>query len=115
MRVEELLVRLNRRARSHYCVKRPITLGIFRDWCEADVVVAPPKQGQKRRWSGRHYRRALEVVRLKAQGLRSLAAIRIMLFLRGYDVPAFDFETRSALTLEYIKLRNKLFGNIHST
>jgi hypothetical protein len=112
----ELLVRLNRRAKARYRVAKPITSGVLDDWLEARVVTAPPKRGRRRNWTVRHYRRALEIVRLRAAGVRSLRVIRVCLFLKGYDDAAvFDRGTRNALALEFTKLRNVIVGTIRST
>ena len=118
MRRAEFLKRLNRRAINRYGLKR-ITDGILGDWLEAGVVIAPRKEGRARRWSGRQYRMALEVVRLKSQGVRSLAFIRSLLWLKRYEVPLFDprfeLESREALAREFVQIRNTLIGRIHST
>lgn len=120
MRRDELLARLNRRAKSRYRLTSPhglpITDGMLTDWREADLIPEPLHRGRKRDWTSRHYRRALEVVRLRSQGVRSLPLARAIFFIKGIPgVPPPDTESRKALAATYIKLKNELVGHIHST
>jgi hypothetical protein len=58
------------------------------------------------RYSCRHYRRVLQVVRLYARGIKGRDEILIMLFLNGHGVK--PFEVREPIAQEFAKARAKL-------
>jgi hypothetical protein len=60
----------------------------------------------------RHYRRALQLVRLYADGVRDRDAILVQLFLRGYSVR--PHEIRCAVQQEFRKVRAQLNSTIRS-
>lgn len=61
----------------------------------------------------RHYRRALQLIRLHARGIRDTDEMLIQLFICRYSTAAH--EIREALRQEYRKARNKLNASVRST
>jgi hypothetical protein len=65
------------------------------------------------RYSCRHYRRVLQVLRLYARGLNSRDAILIALFLNGHGVK--PFEVREPIAREFARARTKLNALMRSS
>lgn len=61
----------------------------------------------------RHYRRALQLLRLRAAGIVERDAIILQLFCRGYGVSPKD--VRSALSNEVSRARSQLHSSVRST
>jgi len=64
------------------------------------------------RYSCRHYRRVLQVLKLYSRGIRSRDQILIMLFLNGHGVK--PFEVREPIAREFGRARTKLIGMARS-
>ncbi len=64
------------------------------------------------RYSCRHYRRVLQVLKLYFRGIRSRDQILIMLFLNGHGVK--PFEVREPIAREFGRARTKLIGMMRS-
>ncbi len=60
----------------------------------------------------RAYRRALQIVRLRERGIVGQDAIRIILFLNGYSLPAWD--VREALVREWPKHVKSVLAHVRS-
>jgi len=65
------------------------------------------------RYSYRHYRRVLQVLRLYARGIKGRNEILIMLFLNGHGVK--PFEVREPIAQEFAKARAKLNALMRSS
>jgi hypothetical protein len=64
------------------------------------------------RYSCRHYRRVLQVLKLYSRGIRSRDQILIMLFLNSHGVK--PFEVREPIAREFGRARTKLIGMARS-
>jgi hypothetical protein len=73
-----------------------------------------PNEGRKRRYSYscRHYRRALQLVRLYGNGRTATADLHVQLFLRGYS--GFSQALKDAVLSEYQKFRAQLIAPMRS-
>lgn len=76
----------------HYTVQRydeRVTDRMLRTWCEQGFISEPTKSGLGRGkgtlaiWGAEQYRQACRICQLRKQGVRSLDALRILLWLSG--------------------------------
>ena len=102
----EFFSRLKRTAKRRYRVE--ITKSIFDDWRREKLLSAPEKHGRKREWGPKKYRIALEICRLKAQGVKFSGAQKWHLWIKGFQPPKFEpVENRAALLKEFRRLRKR--------
>jgi hypothetical protein len=100
----ELLRRLDRRSRSRY--NEPFPESLFDDLQKDDLVPALERSENDglsptyfATW--RHYRRALQLQRLRSVGIKRRDALRVQLFVRGYGLKVF--EVRDAVRRELLR------------
>jgi hypothetical protein len=110
----ELVERLTRRS-----VRYPgvFNEGLLDKWIEKGLAISGDRrenQGLRPtyRYGYRHYRRALQLVRLYAAGVRDRDAVLVQLFLSGYSVK--PHEVREPLLTEFRKAREKINAPIRS-
>ena len=88
----------------------------FGDWLRERLLPTPPKQQRKRSWTCRHYRTALEICRLKSQGVNDAGELRWHLWIKGRSPPGFDpAKARRHLRVAFTRLRKAAGKSIHST
>lgn len=111
---EAFLARLNK-AVSHYGLPE-VTDDILADWLEAKVIPSPRQTGRLRIWTRVQYRHALEILRLKSQGVASLAEIRWHLWIMGFEIPVFSsrFSSRASLIRIFRRDLRELFKPVNS-
>lgn len=115
MTKQELLERLDRRARRRYGVD---FTKIFLDDLIKDKLVQRSKRlaNKGRRpthyWGSRAYRRGLQLARLKANGIDNRNSQRVFLFLNGYSYPVSL--VREPLRVEYVSQGKTLLSAIRS-
>ncbi len=111
---QELLERLIRKASDRYGLR--VTDMMFGDWLREKLIFTPPKTGRHRRWTCRQYRVALEICRLRSQGIDFAGILRWHLWIKGFNLPTFDpTKQRRALFKEFRRLRKEAVAPIHST
>jgi hypothetical protein len=93
MRREELIRRLAKRAGERYGVG--FRGSLFDDLVDDGLIPEGRRVGNdnKRPLYDFHrdsYRRALQIIRLRKQGIVGRDAIRVQLFIRGYSLPVWD-------------------------
>jgi hypothetical protein len=100
----ELLGRLDRRSRSRY--NAPFLESLFDDLQKDDLIPALERSQNVglsptffATW--RHYRRALQLQRLRSVEIKGRDALRVQLFVRGYGLEAW--EVREALRKEFLR------------
>ena len=111
----ELLNRLDRRSRSRY--GRPFPESLFDDLQKDDLI---PALGRSRNdglsptffatW--RHYRRALQLQRLRSVGIKGRDALRVQLFVRDYGLKVSD--VRGAVRDEFLRGLRELRPQLRS-
>jgi hypothetical protein len=85
----------------------------WRDWIEEGLIEEPKPQGRKRgenplwEYSSGTTERALTVLKLKADGVTRFAAIRLQLWLHGYELP--PSLVKEDLQSEFARLLKKHF------
>jgi len=112
----ELLQRLDRRSRSHY--GGPFPESLFDDLQKDALIPALERSANAglaptyfATW--RHFRRALQLQRLRWLGIAGRDALRVQLFVRGYGLKAF--EVRDALRSEFLIIISKLRPMLRSS
>jgi hypothetical protein len=111
----EFLDRLDRRSSSRYGVPFPESL--FDDLRKAALVKALERSENAglsptyfATW--RHYRRALQLQRLRSLDIKGRDALRVQLFIRGYGVQAWD--VRESLKKEFLRGLSELRPQLRS-
>jgi hypothetical protein len=100
----ELLHRLDRRSRSRY--GEPFPESLFNDLGKDALIPELDRSaniGLSPTWyaTRRHFRRALQLQRLRSVGIKGRDALRVQLFLRGYGVKVS--EVREAIRNEFLR------------
>ncbi len=114
MNRRELVKRLSTTAEERYGVR--VTDSMFGDWLREKLIAAPRKRGQIREWTAKEYRGALEICRLKSQGVNFAGAIRWHLWIKGFDPPKFDpRKSRRPLLKEFRKFRFEATKGVYTT
>jgi hypothetical protein len=109
-----LVDRMARWAKSRYRIS--VNDVQFGYWLRSDLLKAPPKAGQARNWTRRHYRIALEICSLKSQGVKSVDAMRWHLWLKDFEPPRFvPTNERRALSKEFRRVRKLGTARVRST
>jgi hypothetical protein len=100
----ELLRRLDRRSRSRY--SEPFPESLYDDLRKDDLIPALDRSENEglsptyfATW--RHYRRALQLQRLRSVGIKGRDAHRVQLFVRGYGLKVS--EVRDAIRNEFLR------------
>ena len=78
------LQRLQPRARERYGVE--VTDRMVKDWIDERLLANPIPLGRRREWGCLHYRRALQICRLRAEGAERHTDLRFRLWMRGADI-----------------------------
>jgi len=98
------------------CYGIRVTNSMFGDWLREKLIATPGKQGRKRNWTAREYRVALEICRLKSQGVNFAGAIKWHLWIKGFELPKFDPQKhRRDLLKEFRKFRALSTKSIYTT
>jgi hypothetical protein len=106
--------RLAPRAQARYGIR--VTNQIFGDWLREKLIATPSKRGRVRDWTWQHYRVALEICRLKSQGVNFAGIIRWNLWIKGFNPPDFDpTKQRRSLLKEFRRIRKLAVEPIYST
>jgi hypothetical protein len=111
----ELLNRLDRRSRSRY--GRPFPESLFND-LQKDALVPALERSDNTGLSPtylatwRHFRRALQLQRLRGSGITGRDALRVQLFVRGYGLKVS--EVRGALRDEFLRGLSELRPSLRS-
>jgi hypothetical protein len=113
---DELITLIAKRARDRYAIEFTETL--FNDLLKDHLMFRPrrgPNIGKRPTfiYGRKHYRRALQLVRLVALGFESRDAQRLALFLKGYGLS--PGAVRKPLSRLYPKLNRQLFSRVRST
>lgn len=88
----------------------------FGDWLREKLLAPPPKQQRKRNWTCKHYRTALEICRLKSQGVSDAGELKWHLWLKGMSPPNFDpAKARRHLRVAFTRLRKAAAKSVYST
>jgi hypothetical protein len=111
----ELLNRLDRRSRSRYC--RPFPESLFND-LQKDALIPALERSDNAGLSPtyfatwRHFRRALQLQRLRGIGITGRDALRVQLFIRGYGLKVS--EVRGSLRSEFLRGLSELRPSLRS-
>jgi hypothetical protein len=100
----ELLRRLDRRCRSRY--REPFSASLFDDLQKDALIPALERSANAGLFptyvaTRRHYRRALQLQRLRSLGIKGRDALRVQLFVRGYGLQVS--EVREAIRNEFLR------------
>ena len=100
----EFLRRVDHRSRSRY--DEPFPESLLDDLQKDDLIPELERSGNeglspKYFATWRHYRRALQLQRLRAVGIKGRDALRVQLFVRGYGLKVF--EVRDAVRRELLR------------
>jgi hypothetical protein len=112
----EFIERVNARAKVRYC--QAVTLRMLEDWNEEGLFPTAQASGGGRAnqpdWilNSGHYRRALQICRLKSQGVARFTALRAALWLRGVEIP--PGLPRKDIADEYERLRKDALRRVSS-
>ena len=111
----ELLRRLDRRSRSRY--NEPFLESLFDDLQKDDLIPALERSGNEGLSptyfaTYRHYRRALQLQRLRSVGIKGRDALRVQLFVRGYGLKVS--EVRGAVRDEFLRGLRELRPQLRS-
>jgi hypothetical protein len=111
----EFLRRLDRRSRSRY--NEPFPESLFDDLQKDDLIPALERsenEGLSPKYfaTWRHYRRALQLQRLRAVGIKGRDALRVQLFVRGYGLKVS--EVRDAIRNELMRGLRELRPQLRS-
>jgi len=111
----ELLQRLDRRSRSRY--REPFPESLFDDLQDDALIPALDRSanvGLSPTWfaTRRHFRRALQLQRLRSVGIKGRDALRVQLFVRGYGLKVS--EARDALRAEFLRGISELRPRLRS-
>jgi hypothetical protein len=111
----ELLNRLDRRSRSRY--GRPFPESLFND-LQKDALIPALERSDNAGLSPtylatwRHFRRALQLQRLRGIGITGRDALRVQLFIRGYGLKVS--EVRGSLRSEFLRGLSELRPSLRS-
>jgi hypothetical protein len=111
----ELLNRLDRRSRSRY--GRPFPESLFND-LQKDALIPALERSDNAGLSPtylatcRHFRRALQLQRLRVMGITGRDALRVQLFIRGYGLKVS--EVRGSLRSEFLRGLSELRPSLRS-
>jgi hypothetical protein len=113
---DDFLRRVNWWAATHGAP--PLTERQLRHLIDERVVPGPTRQSQKGQrtpiwnWGRYSYRRALQVCRLRAQGAKSFAELRLLFWIRGND--NFSESVRTDLARVFKRMRSEITRSIGS-
>jgi hypothetical protein len=91
----------------------PVTERMWEDWIEEDLIEGPRAKGRRRgenplwEYPAGTTERALAILRLKADGVTRLSALRLQLWLHGHELP--PTQIKENLESEFKRLLKKHF------
>lgn len=114
---DELLQRINRRAKLRYGFQ--VTWRALRDWVDEELMPGPTPRGRRRGkgvywdWPWSSCVRALQICCLKSRGVNTFASIRLHLWFGGIEMPIW--RVRKSLEEEMRRFRKRAFRSVSST